>query len=162
MSARTKWMAPHGTRPPRSISRDLAELTPLLGRWTFIGTFKDEPDTKVEGWERYEARDEGSCILSPWEVKTLRPGGTDVNKGTLKIAFNEKTKAITGADVDDGANDDEWVLSVEDNVYRVQNTSYRFTGTLDTRGDTISGKWETKGRRNRWRYWYDKVMTKVR
>lgn len=144
------------------LAGNLAELTPLLGRWTFVGTFKDEPDKKVEGWERYEARDGGSCILSPWEVKTLQPGGTDVNKGTLTIAFDEKVNAITGTEVDDGANDDHWVLSITDRVYRVQNTSYRFTGTLDTRGDTISGKWETKERGSRWRYWYDKVLTKVK
>lgn len=43
-----------------SLVKELAQLNPLIGRWTLKGSFEDNPGKSVEGWETYEVIDEGS------------------------------------------------------------------------------------------------------
>jgi hypothetical protein len=120
-----------------------------------------DPTKRVKGWETYKVEAGGSSLICTWEVETIWPGGSDLNDGKMRIAFDETRKVILGTDVDGRAGSDDWSLSLKRDLFSVQNSTYRFKGKLNRRRDTITGKWEQKGNRNRWRYWYDKVMTKT-
>ncbi|SRR6266536_840396 len=136
-----------------SLVKQLAQLNPLIGRWTFKGSFKDNPD-KGEGWETYEVINDGSAILCDSETRTILSGSIiDIYKHSMKIVFNKDKKKIMG--------DNDWILSVVKGTFLLQNNMYRFTGKIVESKGTITGKWENKSTSGKWKYWYDKVLTKT-
>lgn len=130
----------------------LAQLNPLIGSWTFKGSFKDNPDKRVEGWETYEVVNDGSALFCDSETITLWPESKDVYKKSMNIVFDEKRGKIVGGD--------EWAYRFENGVFSIQNDTLRFTGKINESNDTITGKWEVLDVANNWKYWYDKILTK--
>lgn len=136
-----------------NLEKELEQLNPLIGRWTFKGSFKDNPHKSVEGWETYKVTNEGSALLCDSETITFLSGVKDVYKNTFNIVYNNEKKKIIG-DVD-------WVLSIDIGMFSIQNNKHRFTGKVNELNDTITGKWENKDEFGSWKYWYDKVLTKT-
>lgn len=136
-----------------SLVKELAQLNPLVGRWTFKGSFKDNSDKIVEGWETYKVVNEGSALLCDGETITFWSGDKDIYKNTFSIVYDNEKKEIVG-DVD-------WVLSINKGMFSIQNNRHRFTGEINESNDTITGKWENKDASGKWKYWYDKVLTRT-
>lgn len=144
------------SREPSSelqLNEELEQLRPLVGKWTFTGSFKGDRTKRVEGWETYEVIDGGAALHCTWAVYTIGPDGTDVNDGAMRIAYDKRKSAILG--------DHDWTLRLTARcIFTVQNDSYRFRGTLNKRAGTITGAWQTR-EGSRWKYWYDKTMRSV-
>lgn len=136
-----------------SLVKELAQLNPLIGRWTFKGSFKDNPAKRVEGWETYKLVNEGSTLLCDSETFTFWSEGKDVYKNAMSIVYDKEKMKIVG--------DDDWVLSLDKGMFSIQNNKYRFTGKINESNDTVIGKWEDKDESGNWKYWYDKLLTKV-
>jgi hypothetical protein len=136
------------------LEKELAQLKHLIGTWTFEGYFKNDSSKTVEGWETYRASRTGSSISCQWRVDTISDDGTDTNKGKMKIGFSKEEKQIVGY-----TTGTDYVLRLANNILLIQNDSYRFTGKLNARKNKITGKWETK-EKNKWKYWYDKILSK--
>jgi hypothetical protein len=137
-----------------NLTKELAELSPLVGKWTIKGNFKNNPTKFVEGWEIYSIEDKGSVLHSKWETITLWPEKKDIYKGDMKIVYNKKAAKIIGGD--------EWLFSINKAALLIENSNMRFTGEINKSKDTIIGKWEAKDKTGHWGYWYDKVLTRMR
>ncbi|MCX2679778.1 hypothetical protein OOZ15_07505 [Galbibacter sp. EGI 63066] len=136
-----------------SLVKELAQLNPLIGKWTIKGSFKNNPDKHVEGWEVYKVIDEGSTLLCEWETITIWPKDKDVYKNSMDIVYDKEEAKIIGSG--------EWVFSFNKGVLIIENRNMRFTGTINASNDTITGKWEVKDKSGKWNYWYDKTLTKI-
>lgn len=78
------------------LAKELAQLNPLIGRWTFKGSFKDNPDQSVEGWETYKVVNEGSALLSDSETITFwSKGKKDVYKSKMRIIYDKEKRKLS-------------------------------------------------------------------
>jgi len=137
-----------------TLALELTQLKPLIGKWNFKGSFKDNPNKLVEGWETYEVIDGGKAILCDGETQTIVADNiVDIYKNSMKLLFHTNTKKILG--------DNEWEYIFYKNTLVLQNNRHRFTGKLNEVKGTITGKWENKTPSGQWKYWYDKTMTKT-
>jgi hypothetical protein len=134
------------------LALELTQLEPLIGKWNFTGSFKDNPDKSVEGWETYEIVDDGKAICAG-ETRTMLSGNiVDLYKYSMKILFDtDINKIIAG---------DEWEISFDRNTLIFQNDRHRLTGKLDASKTTITAKWENMTTAGNWKYWYDQTLTK--
>ena len=132
-------------------------LMPLLGKWEFTGSFKNNKRKKVEGWESYKLSKDGTSIAEAWELFTLTPVNKEVNKVKMKIKYDSETKKFIGTGNDDSC----WELKISGRSLLIKNDSYRFKGRFGADGSTIKGKWEEADDNNGWKYWYDKTLYKV-
>ena len=133
---------------------ELTQLEPLIGKWNFTGSFKDNPDKCVEGWETYKVIDDGNVILCDGETRTILSGNIiDLYKYSMKIFFNRSINKIVGGD--------EWEISLGEDTLIFQNNRHRFTGNLGESKRIIIGKWENITTSGKWKYWYDQTLTKT-
>ena len=136
----------------------LKPLKPLLGKWEFTGSFKDDKNKKVKGWESYELSNDGKTIAEAWEVFTIWPDREEVNRGKMKIRYDDTKKAFLASAKNDGP---DYTISVKNDGLVIENETYRFTGKFSDDSNTIKGKWEEADGKGGWDYWYDKVLHKV-
>jgi hypothetical protein len=137
-----------------TLALELTPLKSLIGKWNFTGSFKDNPDKRVEGWETYEVIDHGKAILCVGETRTILSGNIiDIYKYSMKILFKADINKIIG--------DNEWEISFDSNTLIFQNNRHRFTGDRSESKGTITGKWENITSTGRWEYWYDQTSTKT-
>jgi hypothetical protein len=136
------------------LALELTQLKPLIGRWNFKGSFKDNPDKWVKGWETYEVIDDGKAILCDGETQTILSGNVvDIYKNSMKIRFKTNEKKIIGGN--------EWEINFDRNTLIFQNNRHRFTGNLNESKGTITGIWENMTASGEWKYWYSKTFTKT-
>lgn len=66
------------------LALELTQLKPLIGKWNFKESFKDNPDKWVQGWETYEVIDDGKAILCDGETQTILSGNIiDIYKNSM-------------------------------------------------------------------------------
>lgn len=88
------------------------------------------------------------------EIRTLLSGSIiDIYKHTMKIVFDKGKKKIIG--------DNEWTFGIVKGILLIQNNRHLFTGKLNESQGTITGNWENKSASGKWKYWYDKVLTRT-
>jgi hypothetical protein len=135
------------------LTSELKQLESLIGKWSFKGSFRNNPDKLVDGWETYDVIDNGKAILCAGETRTILSGKViDVYKNTMKILFNSNSKKIIGGN--------EWEISIVQKTLIFQNERHRFTGQLNKLEAAITGQWENVTAEGIWKYWYDKIMIK--
>src|SRR5688500_13593860 len=102
---------------PSELCQELSELNPMVGRWTIKGSFKDNPNKHVEGWETYTVKKRGSVLFCDFETITLSSGGKDVYKNAMNIVYEKEAAKIVG--------DNEWIFSLRKGILIIENRNMR-------------------------------------
>jgi len=138
----------------------LKHLGALNGKWKVNGSIKDEPDTKIKGWESYEWMKGGFFMIMRWKIVTKQKKHKDVDRGMMVIGLDDKTKGCTGRSYGSSGTVTDYKINVQKGNFGIKGTDYVFEGTFSKDRKSVEGTWKQKAENGKWQYWYNKRLKK--
>jgi len=140
----------------------LKHLGALNGKWAVKGSIKDEPDTKIKGWESYEWMKGDFFMIMRWKLVTKKKKQKDTSRGMMIVGLEDGKKICSGMSYDNNGNKATYQVSLQKGILGIKGSSYKFEGALSKDRRRIDGVWKQKADNGKWVYWYNEQLKRVK
>ena len=144
----------------------LAALTPLIGEWRLVATFKDIPPVDMGARVTFEWLPGERFLIQRWEVPIPEaPDGIAIIGADPEHAGNYlqhyfDTRGVARVykmSFENGV----WTLWRDEADFSPLDFSQRYTGTISEDGKTIAGAWEICHDGTTWEHDFDLTYTRA-
>jgi hypothetical protein len=136
------------------IPKTMSRFSVFIGTWNTTGDvfpIGDLPSSAVIATDTYRWLPGQHFILHEADA---RFGGA-VSRSIEVMGYNSKRKRHVSRSYDDQGKSEDFVLELRGRRWSITGATVRFNGSFDAARNRLSGLWEMKPPKSRWRPWID-------